>query len=224
MDAQVMHADDGIVLRLPDADLLSMDLLDHDPAAPQPFEFDDEQAPLGAADVAFDHGDINQIVTDQVGGSALFASRFRECAARALLLPRRSPGKRTPLWQQRQRASQLLQVASEFGSFPIVLEAVRECLQDVFDVPGLTELMGDIEARRVRLVEVTTPEPSPSPVPSSSGTSPSSSTRATRRSPSAGRLRCRWTPGCWPSCSARRSCASSSTRRCWRIWSGSSSG
>lgn len=92
MDAQVMHADDGIVLRLPDLDLLSMDLLDHDPAAPQGFEFDDEKAPLGAADVAFDHGDINQIVTDQVGGSALFASRFRECAARALLLPRRSPG------------------------------------------------------------------------------------------------------------------------------------
>lgn len=161
MDAQVMHADDGIVLRLPDLDLLSMDLLDHDPAAPQGFEFDDEKAPLGAADVAFDHGAINQIVTDQVGGSALFASRFRECAARALLLPRRSPGRRTPLWQQRQRASQLLQVASEFGSFPIVLEAVRECLQDVFDVPGLTELMGDIEARRVRMVEVTTPEPSP---------------------------------------------------------------
>ncbi|MFE2552740.1 ATP-dependent helicase [Streptomyces sp. NPDC059355] len=161
MDAQVMHADDGIVLRLPDADLLSMDLLDHDPAHTASFEFDDEQAPLGAADVAFDHGEINQIVTDQVGGSALFASRFRECAARALLLPRRSPGKRTPLWQQRQRASQLLQVASEFGSFPIVLEAVRECLQDVFDVPGLTELMGDIEACRVRLVEVTTAEPSP---------------------------------------------------------------
>ncbi|MFE7181299.1 ATP-dependent helicase [Streptomyces erythrochromogenes] len=161
MDAQVMHADDGIVLRLPDADLLSMDLLDHDPSGPPAFEFDDEQAPLGAADVAFDRGDVNQIVTDQVGGSALFASRFRECAARALLLPRRSPGRRTPLWQQRQRASQLLQVASEFGSFPIVLEAVRECLQDVFDVPGLTELMGDIEARRVRLVEVTTPEPSP---------------------------------------------------------------
>ncbi|MFF4646557.1 ATP-dependent helicase [Streptomyces sp. NPDC001389] len=163
MDAQVMHADDGIVLRLPDADLLSMelDLLDHDPARPASFGFDDGQAPLGAADVAFDQGEVGQIVTDQVGGSALFASRFRECAARALLLPRRSPGKRTPLWQQRQRASQLLQVASEFGSFPIVLEAVRECLQDVFDVPGLTELMGDVEARRVRLVEVTTPEPSP---------------------------------------------------------------
>ncbi|MDX3450747.1 DEAD/DEAH box helicase [Streptomyces sp. ME02-8801-2C] len=164
MDAQVMHADDGIVLRLPDADLMSLDLLDQEPmraGAPLSTEYDAEQAPVGAADVAFDKGDVNQIVTDQVGGSALFAARFRECAARALLLPRRNPGKRTPLWQQRQRASQLLQVASEFGSFPIVLEAVRECLQDVFDVPGLVELMGDIESRKVRLVEVATPEPSP---------------------------------------------------------------
>ncbi|MFD5779933.1 ATP-dependent helicase [Streptomyces sp. NPDC126933] len=160
MDAQVMHADDGIVLRLPDADLMGLDLLDAEPDRLST-AFDSEQAPLGASDVVFDRGDISGIVTEQVGGSALFASRFRECAARALLLPRRSPGKRTPLWQQRQRAAQLLQVASEFGSFPIVLEAVRECLQDVFDVPGLTELMGDIESRRVRLVEVTTPEPSP---------------------------------------------------------------
>ncbi|WP_043266401.1 ATP-dependent helicase [Streptomyces sp. CT34] len=164
MDAQVMHADDGIVLRLPDADLMGLDLLDGDTglggSADRP-EYDPEQSPVGAADVVFDRGEVDQLVTDQVGGSALFASRFRECAARALLLPRRSPGKRTPLWQQRQRAAQLLQVASEFGSFPIVLEAVRECLQDVFDVPGLAELMGDIEARRVRLVEVTTPEPSP---------------------------------------------------------------
>ncbi|WP_405889967.1 ATP-dependent helicase [Streptomyces sp. NBC_00133] len=160
MDAQVMHADDGIVLRLPDADLMSLDLLDQDPVQLDT-TYDSEQAPVGAADAVFDKGEIDQIVTDQVGGSALFASRFRECAARALLLPRRSPGKRTPLWQQRQRAAQLLQVASEFGSFPIVLEAVRECLQDVFDVPGLTELMGDIESRRVRMVEVTTPEPSP---------------------------------------------------------------
>ncbi len=160
MDAQVMHADDGIVLRLPDADLLGLDLLD-DEASDSGTAFDTEQSPVGAQDVTFDKGEIEGIVTDQVGSSALFASRFRECAARALLLPRRSPGKRTPLWQQRQRASQLLQVASEFGSFPIVLEAVRECLQDVFDVPGLTELMGDLEARRVRLVEVTTPEASP---------------------------------------------------------------
>ncbi len=168
MDAQVMHADDGIVLRLPDADLMGLDmgldLLDHEPVDPgrhQDTAYDADQAPVGAADTVFDKGEVAQIVTDQVGGSALFASRFRECAARALLLPKRNPGKRTPLWQQRQRAAQLLQVASEFGSFPIVLEAVRECLQDVFDVPGLTELMGDIEARRVRLVEVTTPEPSP---------------------------------------------------------------
>ncbi|WLQ40257.1 DEAD/DEAH box helicase [Streptomyces laculatispora] len=175
MDAQVMHADDGIVLRLPDADMVGLDLLDFDPVdqerasdsgggAPAPLSNaprDGDQPPVGAADVAFDQGEIGQIVTDQVGGSALFASRFRECAARALLLPRRSPGKRTPLWQQRQRAAQLLQVASEFGSFPIVLEAVRECLQDVFDVPGLTEVMGDLEARRIRLVEVTTQEPSP---------------------------------------------------------------
>lgn len=175
MDAQVMHADDGIVLRLPDADMMGLDLLDFDPvdqdrasesgggaALPPPnAAHNSDQPPVGAADVAFDQGEIGQIVTDQVGGSALFASRFRECAARALLLPRRSPGKRTPLWQQRQRAAQLLQVASEFGSFPIVLEAVRECLQDVFDVPGLTEVMGDLEARRIRLVEVTTQEPSP---------------------------------------------------------------
>ncbi|MGW3458930.1 Lhr family ATP-dependent helicase, partial [Streptomyces olivaceoviridis] len=160
MDAQVMHADDGIVLRLPDADLMGLDLLDQEPVKAGT-EYDSDQAPVGAADVAFDKGEVDQVVTDQVGGSALFASRFRECAARALLLPRRNPGKRTPLWQQRQRAAQLLQVASEFGSFPIVLEAVRECLQDVFDVPGLVELMGDIESRKVRLVEVTTPEPSP---------------------------------------------------------------
>ncbi|WP_406863494.1 ATP-dependent helicase [Streptomyces sp. HUAS MG47] len=160
MDAQVMHADDGIVLRLPDADLMGLDLLDQDPVHVDSM-YDSEQAPVGAADTVFDKGEVAQIVTDQVGGSALFAARFRECAARALLLPKRNPGKRTPLWQQRQRAAQLLQVASEFGSFPIVLEAVRECLQDVFDVPGLTELMGDLESRRVRLVEVTTPEPSP---------------------------------------------------------------
>ncbi|MER5867023.1 ATP-dependent helicase [Kitasatospora sp. NPDC002040] len=151
LDPQVMHADDGIVLRLPDADLLDF-------PSDRPVT---AEAPVGADAALFDRGEIEQLVTDQVGGSALFAARFRECAGRALLLPRRSPGRRTPLWQQRQRASQLLEVASEYGSFPIVLEAVRECLQDVFDVPGLVELMGDLESRAVRLVEVTTPEPSP---------------------------------------------------------------
>ncbi|MDT0347299.1 Lhr family helicase [Streptomyces litchfieldiae] len=171
LDAQVLHADDGIVLRLPDADLLAAETGFDDtgtgldataPGLPPAWlEGTPAQSPVGASDVLFDKSEVDQIVTDQVGGSALFAARFRECAARALLLPRRSPGKRTPLWQQRQRAHQLLSVAAEFGSFPIVLEAVRECLQDVFDVPGLTELMADIEARRVRLVEVTTQEPSP---------------------------------------------------------------
>ncbi|MEO3756546.1 DEAD/DEAH box helicase [Streptomyces sp. B6B3] len=182
LDAQVLHADDGIVLRLPDADVFAEEWAAWDAessggdaggpaggdggaavARSRPLDgvFDESPPPVGAAEVLIDQGEVEQLVTDQVGGSALFASRFRECAARALLLPRRSPGRRTPLWQQRQRAAQLLSVASEFGSFPIVLEAVRECLQDVFDVPGLVELMGDIEARRVRLVEVTTREPSP---------------------------------------------------------------
>ncbi|MFE9427201.1 ATP-dependent helicase [Kitasatospora sp. NPDC006697] len=158
LDPQVMHGDDGIVLRLPDMDLLASDFDFGGPSADSP---PPDEAPVGADAVLFDPGEVEQLVTDQVGGSALFASRFRECAGRALLLPRRSPGKRTPLWQQRQRAAQLLEVAGEFGSFPIVLEAVRECLQDVFDLPGLVELMRDLESRAVRLVEVTTPEPSP---------------------------------------------------------------
>ncbi|MBB4925621.1 ATP-dependent helicase [Kitasatospora kifunensis] len=157
LDPQVMHGDDGIVLRLPDVDLLDFASPDAPSAGSAPLD----EAPVGADAALFDPTEIEQLVTDQVGGSALFASRFRECAGRALLLPRRSPGKRTPLWQQRQRAAQLLEVAGEFGSFPIVLEAVRECLQDVFDLPGLVELMRDLESRAVRLVEVTTPEPSP---------------------------------------------------------------
>src|SRR5207253_3791832 len=85
----------------------------------------------------------------------------RECAARALLLPRRNPGRRSPLWQQRQRSAQLLDVAREYADFPITLEAARECLQDVFDVPGLVGLMRDLAGRKVRLVEVETPKPSP---------------------------------------------------------------
>ncbi len=141
VDVQVMHTDDGIVLRIPD--------LTGDAATPS------------AELAAFAQDEVEPLVTAEVGGSALFASRFRECAARALLLPRRNPGKRTPLWQQRQRSAQLLGVASEFGSFPVVLETMRECLQDVFDVPGLTGLMRDLESRSVRLVEVETPVPSP---------------------------------------------------------------
>ena len=88
--------------------------------------------------VALDADDVHDLVTTEIGGSALFAARFRECAARALLLPRRRPDRRQALWQQRQRAAQLLEVASQYASFPIVLETVRECVQDVFDVPGLS--------------------------------------------------------------------------------------
>ncbi|MGQ0630246.1 MAG: ATP-dependent helicase [Sporichthyaceae bacterium] len=140
VDVQAMHADDGIVLRLPDID------------------------DLGSTNVlplTLDPAEVDALVTAEVGGSALFSSRFRECAARALLLPRRDPGKRSPLWQQRQRSAQLLTVAAQYASFPILLETMRECLQDVFDVPGLIELMTDIESARVRVVEVETSAPSP---------------------------------------------------------------
>ncbi len=139
IDAQALPGDDGIVLRVPETD----------------------QEPPGADIVAFDPDEIEDIVTTEVGGSALFASRFRECAARALLLPRRDPGRRSPLWQQRQRSAQLLEVAVKYPSFPIVLEAVRECLQDVYDVPALLGLMRDLSSRKIRVVEVSTPQPSP---------------------------------------------------------------
>ena len=138
MDVQAMYTDDGIVIRVPDAD---------------------DPPPAGFA--LLDPEEVEQIVTAELGSSALFASRFRECAARALLLPRRQPGRRSPLWQQRQRAAQLLSVASGYGSFPIVLETMRECLQDVFDVPALVALMRDLSGRKVRLVEVETPTASP---------------------------------------------------------------
>ncbi|HME78245.1 MAG TPA: ATP-dependent helicase [Mycobacterium sp.] len=144
IDEKPTASDDGIVVRLPDTDLSGGD-----------------GAPLGAELFVFDADEIDPIVTAEVGGSALFASRFRECAARALLLPRRHPGKRSPLWHQRQRAAQLLDVARKYSDFPIVLEAVRECLQDVYDVPTLAALMGDIAARKVRVLEVETATPSP---------------------------------------------------------------
>ena len=139
IDEKPTASDDGIIVRLPDTD----------DAAP------------GADIFVFEPDEIEPLVTTEVSSSALFASRFRECAARALLLPRRHPGKRSPLWHQRQRAAQLLDVARNYPDFPIVLEAVRECLQDVYDVPMLTALMGRVAQRRVRLLEVETPTPSP---------------------------------------------------------------
>ncbi|HTU76937.1 MAG TPA: DEAD/DEAH box helicase [Trebonia sp.] len=138
MDVQAMHTDDGIIIRVPDSD---------------------EPPPAGIALISPE--EVSDIITAEVGGSALFASRFRECASRALLLPRRQPGRRTPLWQQRQRSAQLLEIAAQYPGFPIVLETVRECLQDVFDVPALVSLLEDLAARRVRVVEVETPTPSP---------------------------------------------------------------
>ncbi|TWS19273.1 ATP-dependent helicase [Tsukamurella asaccharolytica] len=139
LSGAVTATDDGILVRLPDTD----------------------DTPPGAELFRFEPDDIEALVTDAVGSSALFASRFRECAARALLLPRRVPGKRAPLWQQRQRASQLLEVARGYPQFPIVLEAVRECLQDVYDVPELIAVHRALESRTVRLAEVETVAPSP---------------------------------------------------------------
>ena len=111
--------------------------------------------------VIVDPEQLEAIVTEEVGGSALFAARFRECAARALLLPRRDPKSRSPLWQQRMRSAQLLTVAAQYPEFPIVLETMRECLTDVFDLDGLIEVQRQLAARTIRLVEVETREPSP---------------------------------------------------------------
>jgi ATP-dependent Lhr-like helicase len=137
-DVETLWSDDGIVLRLPEAiDELPVDELVIDP------------------------DEVDDLVIDQLPATALFASRFRECAARALLLPRRRPDKRTPLWQQRQRAADLLNVASRYPSFPVLLEATRECLNDVFDLPALRQVLTDLRSRAVRVVPVETPRASP---------------------------------------------------------------
>ncbi|MDY6807984.1 MAG: ATP-dependent helicase [Actinomycetota bacterium] len=139
LEGATTASDDGIIVRLPDTD-------------------DD---PPGASVFVVDPDEIEQLVTDALADSSMFASRFRECAARALLLPKRDPGRRAPLWQQRQRSAQLLSVASRFPDFPIILETVRECLQDVYDLPALTDLLTRIRQRRVRVVETETASPSP---------------------------------------------------------------
>ncbi|HEX2155341.1 MAG TPA: DEAD/DEAH box helicase [Acidimicrobiia bacterium] len=137
-DVDVIWSDDGIALRFPDADELpTVDELTVDPE------------------------EIEPLLVDHLADSALFAARFREAAGRSLLLPRRRPGSRTPLWLQRRRAAGLLSVAKEFGSFPIVLETYREILQDDFDVPALTSVLGEIRSRQIRMVEVEVPSPSP---------------------------------------------------------------
>ena len=135
---ETMWGDDGIVIRLPESA---------------------EDVPLEA--LVFDPDEIDELVVSSLPRTALFSSRFRECAGRALLLPRRRPDRRTPLWQQRQRAADLLAVASKYPSFPILLETSRECLQEVFDLPALREVLADVRSRAIRLVSVETGSASP---------------------------------------------------------------
>ncbi len=138
VDVELMWSDDGIVLRLPESvDRLPLELL------------------------AIDPDEITDLIVSELPGTALFASRFRECAARALLLPRRRPDQRTPLWQQRQKAADLLKAASKYPAFPLLLETTRECLNDVFDLPALRQVLTDLRSRRLRLVAVDTPKASP---------------------------------------------------------------
>ncbi len=140
MDVQTIWSDDGIAIRLPEGDV-SVD---------------------GVEDLLFPAPeDAEDLVVGQVANSALFASRFRENAARALLLPRRRPGTRTPLWQQRQRAADLLAVASRYGSFPILVETYRECLSDVFDLDALRGVLGGVASREIAVHGVETPRASP---------------------------------------------------------------
>ncbi len=138
MPVETMWGDDGIVIRLPEAA---------------------DELPLDT--VLIDPEDISELVVSSLPRTALFSARFRECAARALLLPKRRPDRRTPLWQQRQRAADLLAVAAKYPSFPILLETSRECLHDVFDVPALTDVLSRLRSRTLRLVTVETPRASP---------------------------------------------------------------
>ncbi|MGZ8611437.1 MAG: Lhr family helicase, partial [Actinomycetota bacterium] len=136
--AQVLWGDDGIVVRLPEA-------VDRIPVE----------------DLVFDPDEIEEAVVAALPGTAMFASAFREASARALLLPRQRPGKRTPLWMQRQRSADLLSEAAKHPTFPMLLETTRECLKDVFDVPALREVMADLRSRRTKLIAVDTETASP---------------------------------------------------------------
>lgn len=142
-DPQAVAADDGIVLRVP---------------------MGEESLP-GAELFLFDPDELEAVVRDRVGYTALFAARFRECAARALLMSPTAPGKRAPLWQQRLKGGQLLEAARQEEDFPIILEALRECLQDVFDLPALREVMTGLAAGSIKTVEAQTVVPSPFAAP-----------------------------------------------------------
>ncbi len=141
LEADAIWSDDGIIIHLPDAE-------DLDPTT------------LTDA-IMIEPDEVEDLVVQELGGSALFGARFRENAARALLIPRAYPGKRTPLWQQRLKSQSLLEVARKYDDFPIVLETYRECLRDVLDVPSLTQLLAKLQRREISLVEVETPTASP---------------------------------------------------------------
>ncbi len=138
LEADAIWSDDGIVIHLPDAD------------EPPPADL-----------VLIDPDEIEDLIVGELSGSALFGARFRENAARSLLIPRAYPGKRTPLWQQRLKSQSLLEVARDFPRFPVILETYRECLQDVLDLPALADLLRKLHARQISLVEVETPTASP---------------------------------------------------------------
>jgi ATP-dependent Lhr-like helicase len=144
IEADAISSDDGIVLHLPD--------LDADDA---------EALPSAAELIMLEPDEVEAQITAELGGSALFGARFRENAARALLIPRAYPGKRTPLWQQRLKAQNLLEVARRYADFPIILETYRECLRDVLDVPGLEGILRSLHSREISLVEVETQTASP---------------------------------------------------------------
>ena len=137
-DVEALWGDDGFVLRFPDSDV-----------APDPDQ------------VLLDAPEATDLVLRQLGSTALFAAKFRESAARALLLPRRRAQGRAPLWQQRKRAYDLLAVASRYPSFPMLLEAYRECMRDVFDMPAFVETLREISARNIRVHVADTRTPSP---------------------------------------------------------------
>ena len=138
LEVQSLWSDDGIAIHLPDAD------------APPPTD-----------ELVIDPAEIEDLVMSELSSTALFGSHFRENAGRALLIPRRRPGERTPLWQQRLKAQGLLQVARKYGSFPVILETYRECLQDVFDLPALKKLLQGLKTRELDLVDVETATASP---------------------------------------------------------------
>jgi ATP-dependent Lhr-like helicase len=144
LESDAIWTDDGIILHLPDLDAEEADSL-----------------PTAAELVMLEPEEIEQAVIAELGGSALFGARFRENASRALLIPRAYPGRRTPLWQQRLKAQNLLEVARRYADFPIVLETYRECLRDVLDLPGLEALLRSLQTREISLVDVETRTASP---------------------------------------------------------------